>query len=152
MVPSSCWYVKEGRSSSMNINIITFSVIAILSIFIMYLLLKNRRMSKQIDLSNQNIASLYIRLSELTNQKNDSDLEKTEGFIKFLSDSRNWAFDYIEDVQRSLSVFDKRITKVIDYYSTYGSVIDGPHTEMVKQVSEAYNELKSVLPKDDKEV
>lgn len=136
----------------MDTIIIGSVVIAALSVLVAYLLFNNRKMSKEIEISNLRIASLYVQLSELSNQKNDSDIEKTEGFIKFLSDSREWAFDYIEDVQKSLHSFDKRMTKVIDYYSTYGSVIEGPHLEMVKQVSEAYDQLKAVLPKESKEV
>ena len=149
-MPSSCSYVKAEKSSKMDIIIIGSGLIAALSALATYLLLKNRKMSKQIEISNLNIASLYMRLSDLSNQKDDKDIQNTEGFIKFLSDSRQWAFDYIEDVQKSLHNFDKRITKVIGYYSTYGSTIDGPHIQMVKQVSDAYEELKSVLPKDDK--
>jgi hypothetical protein len=134
----------------MEIVIIIGSVIIIaLSIFAAYLFVENRKKSSQIDILNASVARLYFRISEMLEQKDDDQIEKTEGFIKFLSDSRAWAFGYIEDVQKSLHNFDKRITKVIDYYSTYGSTIDGPHIQMAKQVSEAYEDLKSMLPKED---
>jgi hypothetical protein len=29
-------------------------------------------------------------------------IEQTDGFVKFLSESRDWAFNYIEDVQSSI--------------------------------------------------
>lgn len=80
---------------------------------------------------------------EVTNQK----LEKNDGFVKFISDSRDWAFRYIEDVQKALEDFDKKITPTLEYYSTYGTALDGLHNEVTKQVSEAYEELKKVLPK-----
>ena len=74
-------------------------------------------------------------------------LETNDGFVKFISDSRDWAFKYIEDVQKALEEFDKKISPTIDYYSTYGTTIDGLHIDLTKQVSEAYEELKKVLPK-----
>jgi hypothetical protein len=32
----------------------------------------------------------------------NKDIEQTQGFVKFLSESRDWAFKYIEDVQVSI--------------------------------------------------
>ena len=40
--------------------------------------------------------------------KEDQDIHK-ENFIKFLSDSRDWAFEYIEDVQTQLETFVRDI-------------------------------------------
>ena len=81
--------------------------------------------------------------AELSNQK----IEKNDGFVKFISDSRDWAFQYIEDVQKALEDFDKKISPTLEYYSTYGTSIDGLHIDLTKQISEAYDDLKKVLPK-----
>ncbi len=56
------------------------------------------------------MAELFIKnaaLEELTSRiKNDSgisdDLIHKENFIKFLSDSRDWAFQYIEESQKTI--------------------------------------------------
>lgn len=60
--------------------------------------------------SNVLMADLLIKnaaLEELTNKiKNDSGISDDsihkENFIKFLSDSRNWAFEYIEHSQKTI--------------------------------------------------
>ena len=48
----------------------------------------------------------YVDLTKSTKIKEDSDdsIHK-ENFIKFLSDSRLWAFEYIETVQKGLTKF-----------------------------------------------
>jgi hypothetical protein len=82
---------------------------------------------------------------ELENKK----LEKSDDFIKFLSDSRDSAFEYIESVQDSLSKFDKQITKIIKWNETYGTSIgDNPHSDKIKEISLAYRQLKDLLPQN----
>ena len=82
---------------------------------------------------------------ELENKK----LEKSDDFIKFLSDSRDSAFEYIESVQDSLSKFDKQITKIIKWNETYGaSTGDNPHSDKIKEISLAYKQLKDLLPQN----
>jgi len=84
-------------------------------------------------------------LQELENKK----LEKSDDFVKFLSDSRESAFEYIENVQDSLSKFDKQITKIIKWNETYGaSTGDNPHSEKIKEISMAYKQLKDLLPEN----
>jgi hypothetical protein len=59
--------------------------------------------------------------------KEDQDIHK-ENFIKFLSDSRDWAFEYIEE---------------------YGLVGDAyPHYHSMKKISAAYKDLKKLLPEE----
>ena len=53
--------------------------------------------------------------------KEDQDIHK-ENFIKFLSDSRDWAFEYIEDVQKQLETFIRDIEPEIMYFDEYGVV------------------------------
>lgn len=86
------------------------------------------------------------RLQELMSEKELNKLQESDGFIKFLSDSRDWAFTYIEEVQGALDEFDKKVSPILEYYSTYGSVIDGLHLDIAKDVSNAYEDLKKVLP------
>lgn len=54
---------------------------------------------------------------------------ESEGFIKFLSESRDWAFTYIEDVQKAIE--DLRLAM---------------QTEDAEAISAKYNELISFLP------
>lgn len=78
-----------------------------------------------------------------------------ENFIKFLSDSRDWAFEYIEEVQNGLSNFIKEVEPDIDYYNKYGAAVEGmmpAHDKALKKISAEFEKLKTLLPeeKDDK--
>jgi len=78
----------------------------------------------------------------------DQDIHK-ENFIKFLSDSRDWAFEYIEDVQKQLESFIRDIEPEIMYFDEYGLVGDAyPHYHSMKKISKAYKDLKKMLPED----
>ena len=71
-----------------------------------------------------------------------------ESFLKFVSDSREWAFQYIEDVQTHLKNFKNAVEKDINYFDKYGDVISSPHSESMKKISSSYKELIKVLPED----
>jgi hypothetical protein len=84
--------------------------------------------------------------------KNDSDIHK-ENFIKFLSDSRDWAFAYIEEVQVGLNKFVNDIEPEINYFKEYGDIGSmQPNYYSLKKITEAYEELKDLLPKEEEEV
>lgn len=94
----------------------------------------------------------YNTLSESIQNKssNDEDIHK-ENFIKFLSDSRDWAFDYIDDVQAGLKKFIDEVEPHIKYYNDYGIVIEGmfpPHDLAFKTISKEFDELKKFLPEE----
>jgi hypothetical protein len=74
-----------------------------------------------------------------------------ESYVRFLNESRNTAYEYIEDVQDKLINFAKRVEPQLDYHNTYGTAVQGPHTILVKELSEAYEELKTIMPENNKE-
>ena len=76
--------------------------------------------------SNLLLAELFIKtraLEELNSQVSGSmnmseDTVHKENFIKFLSDSRDWAFEYIEQSQKTIKeVSDELKVKGLDNYS-----------------------------------
>ena len=78
----------------------------------------------------------------------DQDIHK-ENFIKFLSDSRDWAYEYIEDVQKELETFIRDVEPEIMYFDEYGLVGDAyPHYHSMKKISTAYKNLKKLLPEE----
>ena len=80
--------------------------------------------------------------------KEDQDIHK-ENFLKFLSDSRDWAFEYIEDVQTQLETFVRDVEPEIMYFDEYGLVGDAyPHYHSMKKISAAYKDLKKLLPEE----
>lgn len=103
---------------------------------------------------NQAFAKLFISHESLqefiaknnVEFKNDSDIHK-ENFIKFLSDSRDWAFDYIEDVQSGLDKFINEVKPEMDYFAEYGEVGSAyPHYYSLKKILAAYQELTKLMP------
>jgi predicted Holliday junction resolvase-like endonuclease len=75
----------------------------------------------------------------------------SEAYLKFISDSRDWAFEYIEEVQEKLMTFSEKIEPQLNYFNTYGKAINSPHEIMLNQIDEAYSELKTILPEERKE-
>jgi hypothetical protein len=93
-------------------------------------------------LLEKKIESLYQDIENLK-------LQNSDGFLKFISDSRDWAFQYIEEVQNALEEFDKEIAPRLEWARTFGSVTgETVHTNTIQTVSEAYEKLKKVLPKN----
>jgi hypothetical protein len=69
--------------------------------------------------------------SKLSQEYDTLSLQETDGFVKFLSESRAWAFTYIEDVQKS----------ILDLSVAMESGLDA-------EIAKAYAKLQSHLPKD----
>ena len=104
----------------------------------------------------QEFARLFISHQSLQNfvekndaaLKNDVDIHK-ENFIKFLSDSRDWAFAYIEDVQKGLERFMSNVEADIKYFDSFSSLSDGsPNNKLLKNISKEYKELKKLMPEE----
>ena len=86
---------------------------------------------------------------ELEKQIEQLNLKESDGFVKFLSTSRDWAFEYIEEVQKALVEFDEEIAPRLEWATTYGNLAgETIHTETITKISEAYKKLKSVLPEN----
>jgi hypothetical protein len=120
----------------MFIEIIAFSIF--ITIFIAALIanlrvtFKNRRLRDQILQLGLDKAMLLDKMDKISGK--NSPIEQTEGFLKFVSESRDWAFKYIEDVQAAIQDFNKAIE----------SKDDG-------QIETALNNLKSFLPDNEEE-
>jgi hypothetical protein len=81
---------------------------------------------------------------ELIKKETDSD-----AFLKFVSDSRDWAYQYIDEVQEGLNKFITNIEPEISYFKEYGDVGSmAPNYYSMKKISTAYDELKKLLPED----
>jgi hypothetical protein len=111
--------------------------------------LKIKLSSTTVELIKANIDKVIIaeKLSE-TKNKNKAD-PSSEAFLKFVSDSRDWAYTYIEDVQASLNKFIVDVEPEILYFDTYGDLMGAePNYNSMKKISVAYKELKKILPDD----
>ena len=81
--------------------------------------------------------------------RESKDIEKTEGFLNFVTQSRDWAFQYIEEVQSVLNKFINDIEPEIDYFKEYGDIASmSPNYYSMKKIAQSYDELKQLLPKE----
>jgi DNA-directed RNA polymerase beta' subunit len=76
-------------------------------------------------------------------------IEQTDGFLKFISESRDLAFSYIEEAQTGISKFVKGVQPEIEYFSKFGSLSEGqPLHESMAIISKEYEELRKLIPLD----
>jgi hypothetical protein len=129
--------------------IVTFVILGVRVIKLKTLLTKSTVAVTELLLKND---LLLKKIDDLYKQQSEKELENTDGFIKFISESRDWAFQYIEDVQQNLAEFDKELAPIIEWSNTYGNTLgDNIHQDKLKQISEAYKKLQSLLPKENKQ-
>ncbi len=138
----------------MNIvDIVIFSIYTISLFTLIYFVIKNNIQKRKIlALLVQSEMNKYIiaqKLEETLKELSNKELLESDGFVKFISDSRDWAFAYIEEVQKALAEFDKEVGPQLQWAITYGNLA-GPtvHSNTIEIISEAYDKLKSVLPEN----
>ena len=87
-------------------------------------------------------------LDKINGKGLEEEKQHEQGFLNFLNQSRDWAFDYIEKVQQELNNFVSEVDPLISHFDTYGEVIsvERPDFESMKKISKAYKELKTLLP------
>ena len=131
-----------------------------LSIFSLAMVFAYYKSAKRLRLVSSGFAQLYkdylavqdVMSIERTSSAilTDDDMHR-ENFIKFLSESRDWAFSYIEDVQSGLKKFIEEVEPQLDHYNKYGVVVEGmlpPHDFALKKISKEFNDLKKLLPEE----
>jgi hypothetical protein len=132
--------------------IILFLPIITILLFLLFVLsfkfLKLRKKVKTLSVAYSKIEAL---VSSTKSSESDNDIHK-ENFIKFLSDSRDWAYEYIETVQSGLNKFVSEVDPDISYFDEYGEVlsIGRPDFDAMKNISKSYKELKKLLPDEGK--
>ena len=104
----------------------------------------------QVLINHTQLEAAYENYVNARNAVSDADVH-TQNFIKFLSDSRDWAYQYIEDVQGGIKKFMNEVEPQLDYYNKYGIVVDGmipSHDFALKKISKEVEELKKFLPEE----
>ena len=134
-----------------DILIVIFATLSV-CFFASYVLMLTKSIKLKKDLKKVFIEKSLLQeyvdtVKSLKEKETSDDLVHKENFIKFLSDSRDWAFGYIEDVQKGLNKFVNDVDSDISYFEKYGEVGSAyPHYDSMKRISAEYEELKSLLP------
>lgn len=108
-----------------------------------------KRISVALLQSEINREAIEKKLLEVLASKDSSNVEKTDGFLKFISDSRDAAFKYIEEVQSAINEFVSRIGPIVKHYKETGRVLERKPSELVKELAQAYDKLVDSMPKED---
>jgi len=133
------------------IEFIAFTLFIILFFMLVFknIQLRIKLSSTTVELLKAHIDKTIIseKLLEIKNNKKID--PSSEAFLKFVSDSRDWAYQYIDEVQEGLNKFIVDVEPEIAYFEEYGIVGSAyPHYYSMKKISSAYKELKGLLPED----
>jgi|694.fasta_scaffold150466_7 hypothetical protein len=133
------------------IEIILAITVFLFSFFCLFLMYRINVIRKEYTkIQNKNILfEKYFNSIEENKLNSEENIHK-ENFIKFLSESRDWAYQYIEDVQNSLENFVNAVDSDIKHFDTYGDTLSmvRPDYQAMKNISYAYKELKHLLPEE----
>lgn len=76
--------------------------------------------------------------------------EKSDGFLRFMEDSREDAYRYIEETQEAIKVFDEEIGPVVKYYKDTGRSTTRKISELLQKISMAYDIIMTLMPEEKK--
>ena len=135
-------------------TVIVGASISFLLILSLYLAVANIRLRKSRIIVSaalmQSMADQSLLESELKNsivEIEKREIENTDGFVKFLSESREYAFQYIEDTQKKLVDFQKEVEPMFTWARSYGLVLgENAHTKIVEDIYQEYLKLKTIIP------
>jgi hypothetical protein len=140
----------------MIFDLIALSILTLMIAFLLITNFKTRSSNKRLSISVLQLtldkSSLLKHIEKISEESQSNNIEQTEGFIKFVSQSRDWAFDYIEEVQAGLINFSNKVDVDIKYILKYGTLIEHPLQESINRIAEAYTELEKLLPQDKDQV
>ena len=122
------------------VALVILSVLSTIFAFLFYIQKK-----KNIQILAETLEFFILQEAQEAQVKTDKE-RFNEDFLKFISDSRDWAYTYIETTQKKINSFINDVGPVIDYLEKYDSPI------LIEQqrlsIIEGYKVIKSILPED----
>ena len=126
----------------------------IMSIAILILVIDNIRIRlnnvKYKSLATKAIADIEIIKDvfqkEIKSRKDDS---TNEAMIRFLSESRDMAFEYIEKVQKTVSDTVTALDPHVVHFDKFGLAVSTPYDNVMGLLSKEIKNLKELLPDTD---
>jgi uncharacterized membrane protein YccC len=89
------------------------TLVSVLIAFLLYQIYSLRRQKKSLAMSFLQASidrdAVSEKLKETVAMVNSTNVQDKDGFVKFLSESRDWAFSYIEEVQLSIKELESAI-------------------------------------------
>jgi hypothetical protein len=116
------------------IETVIATLVSVLIAFLIYKIYNLQKVNKalatsflQASLDKDLIAN---KLKETVFAVNSTNIEDKDGFIKFLSESREWAFAYIEEVQDSIKELEAAVN------SKDSDKLEAAHKRLIAQMPE----------------
>lgn len=122
---------------------LSIGIVVALLVLTAYQYYKIRKMSSRLLLIGAALTSKYSDTAF-----DDVDATK-EQFLAFVSQSREWAFNYIDSVQSALKEFYRDVEPIINQYENYGRLVTSQHSVDMDKLSIACQKLKKVLPQEE---
>lgn len=107
-------------------------IFSAMSTLIVFLAMRVNRVRKDLVQSEVDKFIFMTQLDKMLQEQDTKSIEGSDGFLKFVSESRDWAFEYIENVQTALREYDEAL-----------------HTDDAKKLNESYKKLVDFLPKEE---
>lgn len=125
-------------------SLIAFIIISALwfstTILLVSALIRKKRLTLQLIQQKVDSFVLAEHLQKLIDEQGVKSIEETEGFLKFLSESRDAAFKYIEDVQEAIEDY-RQIADVIPLSKDMS-------LQQAERLSSTYDRLMGFLPEE----
>jgi hypothetical protein len=110
-----------------NLSVFIIYILAMSGLIILYVKEKFAH-KKNLSLLVQSIMDkeeLLKKFEEFVNDQNIKAIQETDGFVKFISQSREWAFEYIENVQKAIQVLSETPrSDRVEYNKAYKKILE----------------------------
>jgi len=139
----------------MEILVVLFAVLTVsfglAYVSAIFFLRKVTQVLKELVLARSELQKAESDFLTFRNSTVDPDVH-TKNFIKFLSDSRDWAFEYIENVQKGIKKFVSEVNPQFEYFNKQEKLENGILSVSdftIKKIHKEIQELKKFLPEED---
>jgi len=137
-------------NEAVELTVFIVFIVLLFTVVLVALKLKvdNVKLSKDVNQGLVDQFALMQKLEEALKNTDEKKIEETEGFLKFVSQSRDWAFQYIERVQVAIKNFQDIFHPIaVQYYEDKEQPIS---QEEFGKLFEAYKKLVEELPDEGK--
>lgn len=129
-------------------EIVVYILYTLIIFYLLYRVYKQRESIRRISSDHlQALMDLSLMKQELEKamiQINNAKLEKDDGFVRFLSESRDWAYEYIATTQEVITKFNLEVEELLNS--------DIKPAQKLTKIKQLYKDLKQVLPSEDKNI
>jgi len=140
---------EQFSLTSLIVFSVTILVVATLSYAAVSTKIKNRQMFARLLQAEMDKIIVYAKFEELVKEKESKNIEQTDGFLKFISESREWAFKYIEETQAAIKTFDEKIGPIVKHYKENKKSLYRKQSELMSEITSAYDTLMSSMPSEE---